>query len=439
MSDGRVLIVDDDVALLEALSETLGLRMRELDVDTSESAKTALRMISQTDYDAIVADIKMPGMDGLELLTKIRTLRPDTPTLLITGHGEHDLAIRALRGGAHDYLQKPVDREYFVGALSHAIEVHRLSRQVTLQRQALQQEAQELQQCLEDRAKELRELYQREALARAQVESADRSRQELIAMVAHDLGHPLTTLRGYAELLGRPGVSPETYERARSIMVSETGRMARLVQDLVAVSHAATERFELNLTPSDLVKIAREQVELATQRSQSHTFALEAPAQLVARADADRLAQVFSNLLTNAVEHTERGEVLIRLWTERDTIRFSVSDQGDGIPGESLETIFEPRMRLAGQNGSQSATGVGLGLSIARSIVEAHDGRIWAENKPDDSGAVFQVALPAGRSRKAGSARPRRTPAEHRGGTARAASGSRGSRRGSAKVKRSRG
>src|SRR5438128_12480588 len=111
MNQPRVLIVDDDAALLQALPEALRLRMREVTVDTADSAAAALERIAARDYDAIVADIKMPGMDGLELLAEIRGRRPDTPILMITGHGEHALAIQALRGGACDFIQKPIDRD----------------------------------------------------------------------------------------------------------------------------------------------------------------------------------------------------------------------------------------------------------------------------------------------------------------------------------------
>src|SRR6266436_2725329 len=125
-----ILIVDDDAALLQALPQALYLRIQDVKVDTSDSASAALELIQEHDYDAIVSDIKMPGIDGLALLEKIRELRPDTPTLLITGHGEHDLAIQALRGGAYDFIQKPIEREYFVAALTRAIEVRRLSRRI---------------------------------------------------------------------------------------------------------------------------------------------------------------------------------------------------------------------------------------------------------------------------------------------------------------------
>jgi PAS domain S-box-containing protein len=137
----RILIVDDDRALLEALPRTLKLRLNGIQIDTSENARDALERIGATDYDAVVSDIKMPGMDGLALLAEIRRLRPSTPTLLITGHGEHDLAVQALRGGAYDFVQKPIDRDYFVASLERAIRMRRLDRQVERQRLALERHA----------------------------------------------------------------------------------------------------------------------------------------------------------------------------------------------------------------------------------------------------------------------------------------------------------
>ncbi len=137
----RILLVDDDAALLDALPEALRLRMNGIQIDTSETAIDALERIRETDYDAIVSDIKMPGMDGLTLLREIRELRPATPTLMITGHGERDLAVQALRGGAYDFVQKPIDRDYFVASLKRAIQLRRLDREVEQQRLALERHA----------------------------------------------------------------------------------------------------------------------------------------------------------------------------------------------------------------------------------------------------------------------------------------------------------
>src|SRR6202165_2376704 len=146
-----VLIVDDDTALLAALPQALSLRLTAVEVDTSDSALHALDLIREHDYDAIVSDIKMPGMDGLALLAKIQDLRPDTPTLLITGHGEHDLAVQALRGGAYDFIQKPIDRDYLIAALQRAIHTHQLRSQVKAQQLTLELHARSLESLVQKR------------------------------------------------------------------------------------------------------------------------------------------------------------------------------------------------------------------------------------------------------------------------------------------------
>src|ERR1700687_2601051 len=185
----QILLVDDDVALLQALPQALFLRIDDVRIDTCDSALEALEQIQEQDYDAIVSDIKMPGMDGLALLEKIQELRPETPTLLITGHGEHDLAVQALRGGAYDFIQKPIDRDYMVAALNRAIQTCRLRRQLADQQRALELHALSLERIVENRTRELVE--------------ANASKDKFLSMVAHELKTPITTLKGRTQLLPR--------------------------------------------------------------------------------------------------------------------------------------------------------------------------------------------------------------------------------------------
>src|SRR5437879_4063781 len=153
----HVLIVDDDPALLQALPEALRLRMDGVTVDVADSAAAALERIAARDYDVIVTDIKMPGMDGLALVAEIRTRWPDTPTLLITGHGEHDLVVDALRGGAYDFIQKPIDRDYFVASLVRATQMRQPGRRAKEQQLALERHLNELEAIVEERTRDLRE------------------------------------------------------------------------------------------------------------------------------------------------------------------------------------------------------------------------------------------------------------------------------------------
>jgi signal transduction histidine kinase len=429
----RVVIVDDDPALLQALSQALQLRLGEVNVETFESAHAALDRLAAVEVDVVVADIKMPKMDGLQLLTRIRELRPDTPTLLITGHGEHELAVQALRGGAYDYVQKPVDRDYFVGSLRRAVHMHQLNREIKLQRVALEQHCKELETCVGERTIELRELYHREQALRAELEEAqaklveaERRRGELVSMIAHDLAGPVTALKGYIEILARPNTPPAMLERAQTVIRTQAAHMARLVSDLADAERLASGHFAVQPVACDLVSVSREQVEATAAAAPQHTISLEAPPTLPIVCDPDRVAQVLANILSNAVKYTDGGHVRVRLWTEDDMARLSVTDEGPGIDLGELEAIFEAHRRLAANGSPGNAAGAGLGLHIARGIVEAHGGRVWAESATGQ-GATFHVMLPltaastsaaAQRRRPRQPSRPsRRRPDPRRSGT----------------------
>src|SRR3989441_924148 len=171
MDKAHILIVDDDTALLEALPQALYLRLEGVKVDTCDSAQAVIEQIGEYEYAAIVSDIKMPGMDGLALLAKIQELRPDTPTLLITGHGEHDLAVQALRGGAYDFIQKPIDREYFVASLIRAMQARQYKRQLDDQQRTLEQRTSDLEQTVRERTRELQFLADASRILTASLDS----------------------------------------------------------------------------------------------------------------------------------------------------------------------------------------------------------------------------------------------------------------------------
>ncbi|HEV7127584.1 MAG TPA: hybrid sensor histidine kinase/response regulator [Ktedonobacterales bacterium] len=384
-----ILIVDDDTALLQALPEALRLRMSEVNVEISDSAPAALQRIASTDYDAIVSDIKMPGMDGLALLQRIRSLRPATPTLLITGHGEHDLAIQALRGGAYDFIQKPIDRDYFIASLGRAIQMRQLSRQVEQQRLALERHASSLEQVVQERTRELRE--------------ANQAKDEFLSIASHELKTPLTTLKTITHLTRRAferqdGAVPDYFVR----MDRAIRRMQTLIDDLFDTSRIQSGKLALRLEPCDVVALCRQTIDEQVATT-GRTITLEAPERAVeVNVDADRLDQVLTNLLGNALKYSPASEAVTVVVgpTARD-VRIGVRDHGPGIPPEQLPYLFERFYRVPGISvQSGSGVGLGLGLYICREIVERHGGHIWAESLPGD-GSTFWVALPPLASRPA--------------------------------------
>src|SRR5260370_6291234 len=247
-NDRGVLSVDDDTALLQALPQALSLRLSGVKVDTSDSTPRALEQIQEHDYDAIVGDIKMPGMDGLALLAKIQELRPDTPTLLITGHGERDLAIQALRGGAYDFIQKPIERDYLVAALQRAIQTHQLRRQVIEQQLALERYAQSLEQKVQERTQELVE--------------ANAAKDEFLSIASHELKTPLASLKGMTQLLRRRLERNASIDVANLMNIERSiRRMEVLVKDLLNTSLIETGMFFLQRQPWDLMALCRDVID----------------------------------------------------------------------------------------------------------------------------------------------------------------------------------
>jgi signal transduction histidine kinase len=379
-----ILIVDDDVALLQALPEALYLRLDDAKVDTCVSGLEAIALIEQHDYDVIVTDIKMPGMDGLALLIKAQKMRPNTPVILITGHGEHDLAVQALRGGAYDFIQKPIDRDYLVAALKRAVQTYRLQRQVHEQQLALELHAKSLEHMVQKRTREL-------------VES-NAAKDKFLSIVSHELKTPLTSLKGMTQLLRR------RVERADPVTILRSGladmerairRMEVLVNDLLDSSLVETNMFVLHRKRYDLVQLCRDLIEEYTSgNGPSLTFELSGEP-LEAEVDVDRISQVIINLLTNARKYSSKGTpITVTLQQAGYEAAITVRDMGVGIPAEAQQYIFDQFYRVRDievQNGAH--TGLGLGLYISRKIVERHGGHIEVQSSPGE-GSTFTVILP---------------------------------------------
>ncbi|HET9596569.1 MAG TPA: GAF domain-containing protein [Anaeromyxobacteraceae bacterium] len=228
-------------------------------------------------------------------------------------------------------------------------------------------------------------------------QDASRVREEIMAVVSHDLKAPLGALLMGAQLVERlapPGGEGDELRRASTTVRRTAERMRRLVHDLV--DFAAVEAGRLSVKPAehDAATIAREAAEAfaGVAEDRGLTLAVDAPESLDLACDRDRVLQVLANLLSNALHVTPPGgRVAIRVVREVEGILFAVTDTGPGIPDEELPRVFDRWYR--GQRSHYP--GSGLGLSIARAIVEAHGGRIAVESRPGQ-GSVFSFALPLG-------------------------------------------
>jgi signal transduction histidine kinase len=404
MSRPRILIVDDDAALLEALSETLRLRMGEVAVEVADSARAALERIAVHDYEVVISDIKMPGMDGLALLTRIRELQPATPTLLITGHGQHDLAVQALRGGAYDFIQKPIDRDYFIASLNRALRMRQLSRKVEEQRLALERHAFELQETVEERTRELRE--------------ANQAKDEFLALLAHELRNPLAPISNAVELIGQRDDGDPILQQASKVVAHQVQHMARLLDDLLDVSRISRGKLQLRKESADLTEMVRNAIEacrpLLQERKQQVTVVLPSEPIWV-EGDATRLEQIFANLVNNAGKYTPpEGRIDITLTREETGAVVRIRDTGAGIPREMLHRIFEPFVQVDPSLHRVQQGGLGIGLMLVRRLLEMHGGSVSAWSEGPGKGSEFVVRLPVQSEQPAPASQPAPGKAESR-------------------------
>src|SRR2546423_5594871 len=209
MSAGHVLIVDDDTALLQALPGFLRMRMAGLMVDTAHCGTTALGQITTWDYDAIVTDIRIPGMDGLELLAEIRTQRPDTPTLMMTGYADQELVVRALRAGAYDFIAKPIDRDYLITSLRRAMAKRDVRRRVKARELAVELHLNELETVVDGRTHELRQRKKRTQSPLRFFIGGNGPMHKILEQIKQVAGSPLTVL-----IQGETGTGKELVARA---------------------------------------------------------------------------------------------------------------------------------------------------------------------------------------------------------------------------------
>lgn len=218
----------------------------------------------------------------------------------------------------------------------------------------------------------------------------DRMQREFLAMASHELKNPLTAIKGFAQLMQRRNAYSE---RAVMGIVTQANHMDRLLGDLLDVARLESGRLDLVRAPVELVGMVRACVEQTRVTANKHRIRLEAPPEHVTGSwDADRLGQVVQNLLSNAVKYSpEGGEILVQIEAMADEAYISVIDRGVGISPEALPNIFERFYRAA--NAADGAEGFGIGLFVARSIVELHGGQISVASEPG-RGTSFRFTLP---------------------------------------------
>lgn len=429
-----ILLVDDEPRNLDVLESILGTAGYRL--VRAQTADEALMALLDGEFAALVLDIRMPGISGLELaqLIKQRKRTRDIPILFLTAHlSDEGDVLRGYDVGAVDYLTKPVNPDILRSKISVFAELFRKTRALAEANQALEKEVLERQRAeealrqaneeLEARVQErtadltrtnqaLREnedrlrlafeekkqLLESERAARAEAERASRLKDDFLATVSHELRTPLNAILGWAQILtqGR-NAQPDAAAQGLAAILRNARAQAHLIEDLLDMSRIVSGKIRLDLRTLGLAEIVDSAVGTITPAAQTKGVELDyaaadgAPA---VRGDSERLQQILLNLLGNAVKFTpEGGQVRVAVTAREGWAEVAVSDTGQGIPPHFMPYVFDP-FRQADPSPTRRHGGLGLGLAVVQHLVELHGGTVRAESPGEGLGATFCVRLP---------------------------------------------
>ncbi|HEX3758242.1 MAG TPA: response regulator [Kofleriaceae bacterium] len=365
-----ILVVDDEPANLTAYEAVLAPLGRR--VVTAESGIAALARLLEQDFALVLLDVSMPDMTGLETARRIRE-RPRNrglPILFITGvEWSTEVVLEAYAAGAFDFMVKPVLPEVLCA-----------KARVYLQ--------------LQERTRALRRYSAQLHAAEAQLAAAgdaSRGKDEFLAMLSHELRNPLWAAANALAVLraARPG--PELAIAERQI-----GHLTHLVGDLLDVGRLTHGKVELRREAVQLAGVIGHALDDARPRIErrAHQLVASVPGDLLVDADRHRLRQVIESLLDNAIDNTpDRGHIAIAAGFEGSFVRLTVRDDGRGIPAALLPHLFE--LFVQGEQPLDRSDGrLGIGLTLARALVELHGGTIEAHSDGPDRGATFVVRWP---------------------------------------------
>ena len=244
--------------------------------------------------------------------------------------------------------------------------------------------------------KERDRLLEHERLRRQEAQNESSLKDSLIATVSHELRTPLNAIKAWTEVLAAKATDPAAVMKCVEVLHRNIDAQARLVDDLLDVNRAATDKLVIESQPLRIESVVSVEVQswmpIAQRKQINLRYRVEAGGSVVG--DAVRLRQVISNVLSNAMRYTPAGgHIDVAVAVDGPFVKVAMSDSGKGIPAEKLETIFEPFAQL-GASRPKEHGGLGLGLAIARKLATLHGGTLTAASRGEGAGATFTLALP---------------------------------------------
>ena len=357
----RVLVVDDNADMRAYLRQML----RQWDVISANNGVEALELARRDPPNLIVADVMMPEMDGFGLLEALRhDVRTESvPVMMVSARAGEEARVSGLDAGADDYIIKPFSARELTARVKSLLNLSRARR-----------EAERL---------------------RGAAEAANRTKDQFLAILGHELRNPLAPILTALQLMTLRG--DDNTLKERTVIDRQVRHLVRLVDDLLDVSRIARGKIELRQQTLELADIVANAIEATSPllEQRHHQLTVDVPRGIWIRGDATRMTQVITNVVSNAAKYTEPGgDIRVDAHADGEHIVLGVKDSGIGISSEILPHVFE-MFTQERQALDRSQGGLGLGLTIVKSLVELHDGTIEARSDGVGKGSEFIIRLPA--------------------------------------------
>lgn len=369
----HILYIEDDEALGRLLQKRF--RRHHLEVDLAETAEAGLERLSTQAFDLVLLDYNLPGMNGLEMLKALKAREDTTPVIILTAGGDEAIALEAMELGAADYAVKDINQAYLdllPAVMQAAFTKERLLRENERQKQELQ-------------------------ASKERAEAASQAKTDFLATMSHEIRTPLNVVTGLSDILIKSPLNDDQYRIVETLRTNAQ-LLLRLINDLLDISRIEDNRIELETTafrPADVLEDLKMMFAQDIERK-GLDFALTDNTRGVSvRGDRTRLQQIVMNLISNALKFTARGEIELtgEAQTRGDMVDLTirVRDTGIGIPDAKRGQIFD-KFTQADASITRRFGGSGLGLSIARALVDVMGGEISVESE-EGRGSLFSVRL----------------------------------------------
>ncbi|MFN6571044.1 ATP-binding protein [Dendronalium sp. ChiSLP03b] len=356
-SPAHILIVDDNADMRDYLTRILS---GHVTVEAFADGATALAAANERVPDLVLSDVMMPGLDGFELLKALRAdvRTKEVPIILLSARAGEESVIEGLLAGADDYLIKPFSASELVTRVNAYLQMAHLRSETLRQERTI-----------------------------------NRRKDEILSTVSHELNTPLVAILGWTRLLRSSPSNQAMLMKSMETIERNATLQAKLVEDLLDISRITAGKICLNQEPVQLQGVIEAAIASVHQSCTTKDICLECtldPLPRIVQGDPERLQQIVLNLLTNAVKFTHNGgRIAVSLQTYENQAQIILSDTGCGISAEFLPYIFDTFRQADGVK-----KGLGLGLAIARNLVELHGGTIHAQSPGVGQGATFIVKLP---------------------------------------------